>query len=288
MEDLILTQGQAFHHNFLLFQHGGSITSTTAGARTRIDVDTAHCLSVGDRVVVAHDMGSACEALPLCATVTNVISDTAYQIGVETSVDTSAGGFAGKAMDLTGIRLTGNVRSRFGPVTANPMVGSLAYGTSDYPGSIIVKGSTDFMTGDRVSVPSVGINSAQVTGVYSLSGSGNPIVLEVSPASIANFVGATISRTPGIVAEFNFAYYNNDPQCGVVTASIAGHDTAKLSVPAAGECAPCEAYHIGCFTIGMVRGYGDRVPDYYPSLNYDEQSVVLKSGKAYLRMTGLV
>lgn len=305
-EDLILTQGGTFSHRIMLFSGGNNIAGTTAGATTRVQTTLPHCFEVGDHVLINHKMQSACDTLPQCSTISNVVSNTEFDIPEQTAEDSGSNGFVAKPLDLNGLRLVGNVSTRAGANTTDPLVGSMATALSQYPASIVVTGSSDFMAGDVVSIPSGNIVNATVKAVYTLGGaqSADPVraarcgcsasstgkaeaatLLELTQPHNAVFSDLPIERKGGTLLDFDFSYLNDDPMCGIVDLYVSGRATRDLSIALPAQCDPHDSFLIGCYTIGLVRGY--EVPAHYPPGDYNDSVQVLKAGKAYLRPSGL-
>ena len=311
---MILQAGATSYFPFVF--HSGTrvdIESTQPGMSIRTKYP--HCFGVGETVHVIHEDSSNCnQSTGGCAVVSSVIDDYSFTVsGINTQAPGGSNGYVVRAMDLTGIRLEGSARTR----PANQLISTAGIKASGFAGSkeLLIDGTCDVSIGDLVSVDSIGLVNARVLAVYKnssqtptrgsvtstrpASGCGcvikpttsNAIIggacdsvlvlLDKSiPQQIINQVGVRIDGAKLFDIEFN--YHNNDPRCGIVHSYISGLATRDLPVQTLKDACPDQAYKLGYFSICLKRGWGNRVPAHYPTANYDDQVLNVRTGELYV------
>lgn len=311
---LIIEQGATFNYPFL-FNSGPlyPIESSSPGSGASIRLQTHHCLQVGDVVHVFHNPGQSCGNSGICAMVT--ATPDAYTVilngGFTTTVAGGANGYVTKALDMTGMRVEGAIKTR----PLNQAVSTIGVVASGFAGEreILLCGTTDINAGDILDLPSVGISGAKVEAVFSAvsnktgsiqtksAGACGCGVSGTSPVALADncdcvlvkvnqtinqtFIEATGVKIRGnVLAQMSFSFLNDSPMCGFVWGRINGIQTKGISVSGYGD--PCQdlAYKIGFYTIKLVRGYGNRVPSHYPAAEYDNEIRTVRTGEAYIKV----
>lgn len=312
---LILEQGATFNYPFL-FNSGPlyPIESSSPGSGASIRLQSHHCLQVGDVVHVFHQPGQSCQSnTGICAMV--AATPDAYTVvlnaGYTTTVAGGANGYITKALDLTGMRLEGAIKTR----PLNQAVSTIGVVSSGFAGEqeILLCGTTDINAGDILDIPSVGVSGAKVLAVFSANSTKSTQVQSrsagacgcgVSGSSSVSLadncdcvlvkVDQTITQTfieqPGVkirgnvLAEMSFTFLGDSPLCGFVWGRINGLQTKSIAVSGYGD--PCQdlAYKIGFYTIKLVRGFGNKVPSHYPTAEYDNEIRTVRTGEAYIKV----
>ena len=167
---LIIEQGATFNYPFL-FNSGPlyPIESSSPGSGASIKLQLHHCLQVGDVVHVFHSPGLSCGNTGICATVTAIPDPFTVVLssGFTTTTAGGANGYITKALDMTGMRLEGAIKTR----PLNQAVSTVGVVASGFAGEreILLCGITDINAGDILDIPGSGVMSAKVEAVFSAS-----------------------------------------------------------------------------------------------------------------------
>lgn len=314
---LILQQGATESFPFV-FHHGArfDIESTQPGSGPTVNLKHQHCFEAGEYVHLIHQDNSPCGGDGGCAQIASVVDDyTVTLSGITTTAPGGSNGYLVRAMDLTGIRLEGGVRTR----PKNQMISTTGLRASGFAGTreVLIDGTCDVNQGDLISIPSMGILDARILAVYKKESSApDPATANtVQTATASRGCGCAIKPTSMITTgyqcdsvlvmidqqlptqfidetgveikgnelfNFTFNYHMDDPKCGIIHYAVQGLDTMGIPIQSDPNACADQAYKIGMYSICMKRGWGNRVPAHYPQANYDSSVINIRTGPVFL------